>query len=112
MKVHAGPAIKAHLIRGAFYLLLFAAVCVVPFAFAQRAVIKRIVSRPEISNASSPSGACNPIVNGGFETGDFTGWIIDGVNATPVITNANSHSGLFSAFAGNAPDGFSRSERG
>jgi hypothetical protein len=47
------------------------------------------------------------IQNGGFETGGFTpGWIIDGNSATPVVTNTLSHSGTFSGFAGDAPDGF------
>src|SRR5438093_11227860 len=32
---------KAHLIRGAFYLLLLLALCVIPFALAQRAATKR-----------------------------------------------------------------------
>src|SRR5216110_2168041 len=36
MKKQINPNIKAHLIRGAFYLLLLLAVCVIPFALAQR----------------------------------------------------------------------------
>ena len=36
MKKQINPTIKAHLIRGAFYLLLLVAVCVIPFALAQR----------------------------------------------------------------------------
>jgi hypothetical protein len=35
MKKQINPAIKAHLIRGAFYLLLLVAVCAIPFALAQ-----------------------------------------------------------------------------
>ena len=35
MKKQINPAIKAHLIRGAFYLLLLLAVCAIPFALAQ-----------------------------------------------------------------------------
>jgi hypothetical protein len=35
VKAHIGTAIKAHLIRGAFLLLLMIAVCVVPFALGQ-----------------------------------------------------------------------------
>src|SRR3954469_21520734 len=31
---------KAHLVRGAFYLLLLLAVCVIPFALAQRTTAK------------------------------------------------------------------------
>src|SRR5262245_10439624 len=36
MKKQINPNIKAHLIRGAFYLLLLVAVCAIPFALAQR----------------------------------------------------------------------------
>ena len=35
MKKQINPTIKAHLIRGAFYLLLLMAVCAIPFALAQ-----------------------------------------------------------------------------
>ena len=35
MKKQINPTIKAHLIRGAFYLLLLVAVCAIPFALAQ-----------------------------------------------------------------------------
>ncbi len=43
------------------------------------------------------------IVNGGFESGDFTGWVIDGHVNDPVVTNTQSHSGTFSALAGLNP---------
>src|SRR6266704_5267637 len=36
MKKQINPTIKAHLVRGAFYLLLLLAVCAIPFALAQR----------------------------------------------------------------------------
>ncbi len=36
MKKQINPTVKAHLIRGAFYLLLLIAVCAIPFALAQR----------------------------------------------------------------------------
>src|SRR5438874_13042743 len=36
MKKQINPSIKAHLIRGAFYLLLLITVCAIPFALAQR----------------------------------------------------------------------------
>src|SRR6266567_9114782 len=45
MKKQINPTIKAHLIRGAFYVLLLLAVCVIPFALAQRDT-KRSVARP------------------------------------------------------------------
>jgi hypothetical protein len=48
---------------------------------------------------------CNTglIHNGGFETGNLTTWVIDGVSPSPVVTNALSHSGRFSTFAGGDP---------
>jgi hypothetical protein len=36
MKTQSNRAAKAHLIRGAFYLLLLAAICAIPFALGQR----------------------------------------------------------------------------
>src|SRR3954465_11743804 len=40
MKKQINPNVKAHLVRGAFYLLLLLAVCVIPFALAQRTTAK------------------------------------------------------------------------
>jgi hypothetical protein len=40
MKKQINPNVKAHLIRGAFYLLLLLAVCVIPFGLAQRTTAK------------------------------------------------------------------------
>ena len=45
MKKQINPTIKAHLIRGAFYLLLLVAVCAIPFALAQRNATKRPVTK-------------------------------------------------------------------
>jgi N-acetylneuraminic acid mutarotase len=39
--------LKAHLIRGAFYLMLLLAICVIPFALAQRTVPKRTLTFTE-----------------------------------------------------------------
>src|SRR5438045_7374056 len=59
MKKQINPTIKAHLIRGAFYLLLLLAVCAIPFALARRntdrtatAQIKRnaVAHAPQITN--------------------------------------------------------------
>src|SRR6266513_4749208 len=41
MKKQINPTIKAHLVRGAFYVLLLVAVCVIPFALAQRNATKQ-----------------------------------------------------------------------
>src|SRR5437773_3924995 len=40
MKKNTNLTIRAHLLRGAFYLLLLLAVCVIPFALAQRTTVK------------------------------------------------------------------------
>src|ERR1044072_1186232 len=46
MKKQINPTIKAHLIRSAFYVILLLAVCVIPFALAQRNTGKRASSLP------------------------------------------------------------------
>ena len=45
MKKQINPTIKAHLIRGAFYLILLVAVCAIPFALAARSTATGKVSR-------------------------------------------------------------------
>jgi hypothetical protein len=45
VKKRINPGIKAHLIRGACYLLLLLAVCVIPFALAQRNATSQSVSK-------------------------------------------------------------------
>src|SRR6266536_3989336 len=61
-----------------------------------------------IGGGATPTATptCSPgetIVKGGFETGDFTGWVIDGHINDPVIATNQVHSGTFSAFAGGNP---------
>ena len=52
MKKQINPTIKAHLVRGAFYLLLLLAVCAIPFVLAARNTaagkISRTLSRTRI----------------------------------------------------------------
>src|SRR5439155_7659513 len=57
MKKQTRPNIKAHLLRGAFYLLLLSAVGVIPFALGQRAATKQVaVAAPLLlGSASVPS---------------------------------------------------------
>ena len=61
MKKQLNPTIKAHLIRGAFYLLLLLAVCAIPFALAQRNATKRPVINPA-AKPNAPANMYNPQV--------------------------------------------------
>ena len=56
---------------------------------------------------ASPSPTCDSglIINGGFETGTFPPWVVDGTANPPIVTSANPHSGTFSALAGNLSGG-------
>ncbi|PYK63718.1 MAG: hypothetical protein DME50_16950, partial [Verrucomicrobia bacterium] len=55
MKKQINPTIKAHLIRSAFYVTLLLAVCVIPFALAQRNTPKR--STPVKAKAATAGNA-------------------------------------------------------
>ena len=57
MKKQINPTIKAHLIRGAFYLLLLVAVCAIPFALAARNTAAGKVSRMIPRSALAPASA-------------------------------------------------------
>ena len=45
------------------------------------------------------------IANGGFETGTFPPWIVDGTMNSPIVTSANPHNGTFSVLAGSLSGG-------
>src|SRR5258707_1777273 len=50
MKKQINPSVKAHLIRSAFYVILLLAVCVIPFALAQRNTTKqRSAAKPKMA---------------------------------------------------------------
>src|SRR5437588_3285995 len=49
MKKQINPSIKAHLIRSAFYVILLLAVCVIPFALAQRTTTKRSMAKSKMA---------------------------------------------------------------
>ena len=54
MKKQTEPNIKAHLLRGAFYLLVLLAVCVIPFALGQRATTRQSAVAAPLLSGSAP----------------------------------------------------------
>ena len=56
MKKQINPTIKAHLIRGAFYLLLLVAVCAIPFALAQSR--SRGTNKQSLAKPNAPAEPC------------------------------------------------------
>ena len=65
MKKQINPTIKAHLIRGAFYVLLLLAVCVIPFALAQRNTTGRAATKPNVAaNTKHANRAPGQLSNG------------------------------------------------
>jgi hypothetical protein len=55
-----------------------------------------------LSAAASVTVTAAPVVitNGGFETGNFSGWGTGGANPTPVVSSVRAHSGSYSALLG------------
>ena len=51
--------------------------------------------------AISASAASAQLTNGGFETGDLTGWTTTSSTPAPSVSNTVAHSGTYSAFLGN-----------
>ena len=69
MKRHSNAAIKAHFIRGAFYLLPLFAVCVVPFALAQQngkgsAANSKLTTTMKLAGAEAQPPALTSLVGG------------------------------------------------
>ena len=56
------PAIKAHLVRGAFYLLLLVAVYTIPFALAQRNPANRSKASPASEFLTTSNAAAAPAI--------------------------------------------------
>jgi hypothetical protein len=51
MKKQTNPTIKAHLVRGAFYLLLMLAVCAIPLALAQS--VAKPAAKPSLTGSAT-----------------------------------------------------------
>src|SRR3954454_4053445 len=60
MKKQINPTIKAHLVRGASYLLLLVAVCAIPFALAQRNPVAAKISQTVSNRTSAQFSALAP----------------------------------------------------
>src|SRR5262245_31188860 len=75
MKKQINPTIKAHLVRGAFYLLLLVAVCAIPFALAQRNTIKR-----SAGDAASKSKMATKLANAARASGPAQATKLAGVH--------------------------------
>jgi Kelch motif/Galactose oxidase, central domain len=63
MKKQINPNIKAHLIRSSFYVLLLLAVCVIPFALAQRNTTKRSMNKPKMAAKHAATAATSQLRN-------------------------------------------------
>ena len=79
MKKQKKQSIKAHLIRSAFYVILLVAVCVIPFALAQRNAMNRNVApatsrnfNPATAPSSNEAGQSQPTVSSGAIDVPFT----------------------------------------
>jgi hypothetical protein len=58
------------------------------------------VAAAALIGASSVASAANLVVNGGFETGDFTGWTQSGDTSSTFVESFFVHSGNFAATFG------------
>jgi hypothetical protein len=67
MKKQINPTIKAHLIRGASYLLLLLAVCAIPFVLAERGGTRQSMAKPFVSKQTAAANAAQfPVAARGF----------------------------------------------
>jgi len=53
MKKQINPTIKAHLVRGAFYLLLLLAVCAIPFVLAERGGTRESIAKSAVTKQTA-----------------------------------------------------------
>jgi hypothetical protein len=123
MKKQNNPDIKAHFVRTILIVLSFVAVCVIPFALAQRANSVRpfesrygsstpesavnpadVAGKAEALPAVTPS--CTPEINEGFDDIVLPGWVMINHSAPVGLTGwFQDTMPPFNAFDG-APDAF------
>jgi hypothetical protein len=58
-----------------------------------------------LATATATPCYANGVTNGGFETGSFAPWVILGTQPPPVVSNAQPHSGTYSALLGTLSGG-------
>src|SRR4029077_18174131 len=95
MKKQNNSSVKAHLIRGAFYLLLLITVCAIPFALAQRNVSKPTVMRAPLSHwlAKAPeSSICEDRSAQSLPAGEKTPPPSPSASETPTASPSSSET--------------------
>src|SRR5262249_17073406 len=108
MKEQINPSIKAHLLRSALIVLSLLAVCVIPFALAQRT---RLGNPDERYGSRTPPRVVNPnnctIIDEGFDDiANLPDWVV--INHSQPLGASDwfqGNDGVFPAFDG-APDAY------
>ena len=103
MKKQINPTIKAHFLRSALIVLPLLAVCVIPFALAQRTYR----GKPDELNGSRTQSrvmmpTCRLLVNEGFDDiNNLPGWVLIN-HSEPLGANGwfQGNDGVFPAFDG------------
>ncbi len=108
MKKQINPTIKAHLTRGAFYLLVLLAVCAIPFALAQRAgtkqrIAKQSMIKPAVAKRTAANKAQFSVTANGADpqpAGHAAGRVPVDVRgaAVPATTQRGGHTRLVTGF--------------
>ena len=96
-----GRGDRASELRARLLGALLAAVMAV-FGLAAGVPASASVHKAALQSGPAVARAPDPIVNGGFETGSFSGWSTSGPSTT--IVSSGAHSGNYAAMAGSASE--------